>query len=172
MTSLKPIRTEEEYELALARIAEGWEAAPGTAAADELEALSILVEAYEKDVHPIPPPDPIDALRFAMEQRGLRSKDLESMIGPSGRVSEVLRKRRALTLPMIRKLHSGLGVEPETLIRPYRLVRAGKGRSPATDGPPRGRRVKPKIGARRSPATTRGKKRPGSGPRARPAQKG
>ena len=161
MTSLKPIRTEEEYELALARIAERWEAVPGSEAADELEALSILVEAYEREVHPIPPPDPIDALRFAMEQRGLKSKDLEPMIGPSGRVSEVLRKRRGLTLGMIRKLHAGLGVEPEVLIRPYRLIRAGKGKSS------RGRGVAREIDGKQAGP----KRRSGSGPQSRPAHK-
>lgn len=121
-TTIKPIRSEEEHERALARVEELWDAADGTEATDELEVLSILIEAYEKAAHPVPPPDPIDAVRFAMDQRGLRPKDLASIIGSSGRVSEVLGKRRTLTLAMIRRLYSELGIEPSVLIRPYRTA--------------------------------------------------
>jgi HTH-type transcriptional regulator/antitoxin HigA len=137
MTTLKPIRNEEAYDQALARIEELWDAADGSAEADELEVLSLLVAAYEKDAHPIAPPDPIDAILFAMEQRGLKPKDLESIIGPSGRVSEVLGKRRTLTLPMIRRIEAELGVEPAVLIREYRPLtkrgpakRSGQAKSP------------------------------------------
>lgn len=120
MTTLKPIRNQEAYDQALARIEDLWGAEVGSAEADELEVLSLIVAAYEKEVHPIAPPDPIDAILFAMEQRGLKPKDLESIIGPSGRVSEVLGKRRTLTLPMIRRIEAELGVEPAVLIREYR----------------------------------------------------
>jgi HTH-type transcriptional regulator / antitoxin HigA len=135
-TTLKPIRNEDEYDQALARIDEIWEAADGSAEADELEVLTILVAAYEKDVHPIPLPDPIDAIRFAMDQRELKPRDLESVIGSSGRVSEVLRKQRPLTLKMIRKLHAELGVAPGVLISEYRVLKGKqRRRSPSSTSP-------------------------------------
>lgn len=119
--TLRPIRNEEDYEGALARIQELWEAPQGSPESDEMEALTILVEAYEKDTHPIPPPHPIEALRFTMEQRGFDRKDLESILGGSGRVSEILKLKRRLTLPMIRRLHQEWGLDPTIAIREYAI---------------------------------------------------
>lgn len=121
MTTLKPIRTEDEYDRALARIEALWDAAPGTQEGDEMEALAIFVEAYEKEAHPIPPPHPIEALRFAMDQRGMRAKDLTLILGSSGRASEILQLKRSLTLPMIRRLTNTLGLDADVLIREYEL---------------------------------------------------
>ena len=122
---IKPIRTEADYEAALARIEEIWEAEPGTAESDELDVLSLLVEAYEEKHHPIPPPDPIEALKFRMEQMGLSRKDLEPFIGHRGRVAEVLNRKRRLSVEMIRRLNQGLGIPTEVLIAAYPL-KSGK----------------------------------------------
>src|SRR5438067_9330915 len=113
---IKPIRTERDYSRALRRIDALMSAAPGTAAGDELDILTTLVEAWEEKHHPIDPPDPIAAIRFAMEQRGLTRRDLEPLIGSRARVAEVLNRKRRLTLPMIRRLHGKLGIPAETLI--------------------------------------------------------
>jgi HTH-type transcriptional regulator/antitoxin HigA len=96
------------------------DARPGSREGDELEILATLVEAYDARRHPIDPPDPVDAILFRMEQQGLSRKDLEPYLGHSGRVSEVLNRRRALSLDMIRRLNSGLGIPLESLIRPIR----------------------------------------------------
>ena len=113
---IKPIRNERDYRKALKRIETIWDAAPGSPEFDELEVLSTLVEAYEERHNPIALPDPIEAIRFRMEQLGLSRKDLEPYIGSRGRVSEVLGRRRAMSLTMIRKLHRGLGIPAETLL--------------------------------------------------------
>lgn len=117
MHELRPIRTEDEYDEALHEIEQLWDCNPGSRAHDRLEVLAILVDAYEREHHPIDPPDPIAAIRFRMEQSGLRNKDLEPFLGSRGRVSEVLKGRRGLTLDMIRKLHAGLGIPAECLIQ-------------------------------------------------------
>lgn len=96
------------------------DAKPGSKEGDELEILTTLVEAYEARRYPIDPPDPIDAILFRMEQQGLSRKDLEPYLGHSGRVSEILNRQRALSLDMIRRLHRGLGIPLESLIRPIR----------------------------------------------------
>jgi HTH-type transcriptional regulator/antitoxin HigA len=111
-----PIRTDAEHEAALEEIARLWDAAPGTADHDHLEVLAILVEAYEAAHHPIPPPDPVDAILFRMDQAGLTRKDLEPCLGSRARVSEVLNRKRPLTLAMIRKLHAYLDIPAEVLI--------------------------------------------------------
>ena len=121
MTDLRPIRTEADYEAALAQIEALMDAAPGTPAHDRLEVLSILVEAYEAEHHPIPLPDPISAIEFHMERLGLTRKDLTPYIGSRGRVSEIMNRRRPLTLRMIRNLEEGLGIPAEILIQPYDL---------------------------------------------------
>lgn len=123
---LRPIRSEADYEGALARIQALWEAPQGSIENDEMEALVILVEAYEREAHPIPPPHPIDALLFAMEQRGLERKDLEPILGGSGRVSEILKLKRRLTLAMIRRLHQKLGLDPTIAIREYEIGGAAR----------------------------------------------
>ncbi|MEO8410094.1 MAG: helix-turn-helix domain-containing protein [Propionivibrio sp.] len=119
--TIKPIHTEGEYETALAEIESLWNAPDGTPEADRLEVLSMLVEAYEKTVHPISAPDPIDFLGYVMEARGLTRKDLEPYIGPRGRVSDVLNRVRPLTLEMIRRLATGLNLPPAVLIQDYPL---------------------------------------------------
>ena len=113
---IKPIRTVKDYRKALKRIEAIFDAAPGTPEFDELEITSTLTEAYEKIHYPIALPDPIEAIRFRMEQLGLTRKDLEQYIGSRGRVSEVLSRKRSMSLKMIRKLHRGLGIPAEALL--------------------------------------------------------
>ncbi|RPI87891.1 MAG: transcriptional regulator [Chloroflexi bacterium] len=114
---IKPIRTEADYEAALKEIERLWGTEPGTPEGDRFEVLFTLVEAYEDQHFPILPPDPIEAIKYYMESRGLSRRDLEQYIGHSGRVSEVLKRKRPLTLPMIRKLNEGLGIPAEVLIQ-------------------------------------------------------
>ena len=116
---LKPIRTEAEHAEALAEIERLWDAPEGSLEADRLEVLAMLVEAYEKSAFPIQAPDPVDFLGYIMETRGLTRKDLEPHIGPRGRVSDILNRVRPLTLEMIRRLASGLGLPAEVLIQDY-----------------------------------------------------
>jgi HTH-type transcriptional regulator/antitoxin HigA len=113
---LKPIRSEQDYENALRAVEQLWGAEPGTPEGDAFEVLFTLVEAYEEQHYPIFPPDPVEAIKYAMETQGLDRYDLEPYIGSSGRVSEVLNRKRPLTLRMIRKLHAGLGIPAEVLI--------------------------------------------------------
>lgn len=113
---IRPLKTEQDYERALARISRLMDAEAGTEAGDELEILVTLVEAYETTHHPIYPPDPIEAIKFRMEQMGMTRKDLEPLIGGRGRVSEVLSRRRSLSLEMIRRLHAELRIPLESLI--------------------------------------------------------
>jgi HTH-type transcriptional regulator / antitoxin HigA len=113
---IKPIRNKKDYRKTLKRIETLWNAAPNSPDYDELEVLSTLVDAYEERHYPIGPPDPIEAIRFRMEQLGLTRKDLEPYIGSRGRVSEVLGRKRGMSLTMIRKLHRGLGIPAEVLL--------------------------------------------------------
>jgi len=113
----KVIRNEADYEAALARIDELVEAKLGTPEGDELDLLVTLVEMYEKAVYPIAPPDPIEAIRFRMEQMGLKQKDLIPFIGSRSKVSEVLSGQRSLSVSMMRKLHEGLGIPAEVLLK-------------------------------------------------------
>lgn len=113
---LKPIKSKTDYRKALTLIEKYFEAKRGTAEADLLEILSILVERYEQEHYPIASPDPIEAIKFRMEQLGLSQKDLVEFIGSRSRVSEVLSGKRRLTVDMIRSLHHGLGVPAESLI--------------------------------------------------------
>lgn len=99
-----------------------WEAKRDTPESDRLELLSILVEAFEREHYPIPLPDPIAAIEHCMESRGLTRRDLEPFIGSRARVSEVLARRRSLTLSMIRRLSVGLRIPTDVLIQPYRTV--------------------------------------------------
>jgi len=117
------IRDEAGYEATLARIDSLMDAGPGTPEGEELDILVMLVESYEKGRYEIPPGDPLSVIRFVMEQRGLRDKDMVRFIGHSGRVSEVLSGRRKLTLSMIRKLNVGLSIPAENLIQEYGNVR-------------------------------------------------
>ncbi|MBI5247875.1 MAG: helix-turn-helix domain-containing protein [Desulfomonile tiedjei] len=118
---IRPIHTEEDYRAALARLENIWDAEPSTPESDELDVLALLVEAYEEEHYPIDPPDPIDAIKFRMEQIGLTRRDLEQCIGSRARVSEVLSRKRRLSLDMIRKLNEKLGIPAEILIAEYPL---------------------------------------------------
>ena len=113
---IQPVRTEAEYDAAVARITQLMGAEPGSAKGDELEVLVTLVDAYETKHFLMNTPDPLTIIRFQMEQQGLTRKDLEPMIGSRARVSEILTGKRALTLPMIRRLHTDLGIPVELLV--------------------------------------------------------
>lgn len=116
MMNIQPIHTDADLERAFARMEELWAAEDGTLEADELEVLSILIEKYEDEHYSIGPSDPIEAIKFRMEQQGLTQRDLEPFIGPSGRVSEVLNRKRKLSLRMIKRLHDGLKIPYESLM--------------------------------------------------------
>lgn len=117
---LKPIRSETDYDEALTEIENLWGAKAGTPEGDRLDILATLIDAYEAKAYPMDPPDPVEAIRFRMEQQGLTRKDLEPMIGPRNRVADVLNRKRSLSIDMIRQLHSRLGISAEVLIRPSR----------------------------------------------------
>ena len=117
-TELKPIRSEADYESALAEVERLWGAGSGTADGDRLDVLATLIEVYEVQHYPMDPPDPITAIEFRMEQEGLSRKDLEPIFGTRSRTSEVLNRRRSLSIEMIRKLHDQLGISADILIRP------------------------------------------------------
>ena len=117
MISPKVIKTEEEYNAILNRIEEIFDSKPGTPEFDELELLTKLVEIYEDEKYPMDLPSPVAAIKFRMEQQGLKNKDLIPYIGSKSKVSEVLSGKRALSLNMIRKLHEGLGIPAEVLIQ-------------------------------------------------------
>ncbi len=118
---LKPIRTEAEHAEALAEIERLWDAPEGSAEADDLEVLTLLVEAYETAHFPIQAPDPIEFIEYVMDSRGLTRKDLEQYIGARGRVSDILNRTRPLSVGMIRRLSAGLGLPADILIQPYPL---------------------------------------------------
>lgn len=113
---LKLIKSKGEYQAALARIEKLMDARPGTREGDELELLAMLVHAHEEEVFPIKKPDPVDAIRFRMEQQGLRPADLVPLIGSRSKVSEVLSGKRGLSLKMIRSLAEGLNISVDVLI--------------------------------------------------------
>jgi HTH-type transcriptional regulator/antitoxin HigA len=117
--NIKPIKNAKDYKQALLRLEQIFDAIPGTELGDELEILSFLIEKYEDEKFPIEAPDPIEAIKFRMEQLGYKQKDLEKMIGYKGRVSEILNKKRKLTLEMIRKIHHALQIPSEVLIQEY-----------------------------------------------------
>jgi len=118
---LKPIKTKKDYEIALQRVYELMQKdlKTGSALSDELEVLSILVEAYEKKHYPIPPPHPIEAIKFRLEQSGIDEKELNKILGGRSRKSEILSGKRKLSLNMIRELHEKLKIPAETLIAAY-----------------------------------------------------
>ncbi len=117
---LKPIRTEADYEDAMGQMAALWGARSATPEGDRLDILATLVDAYEATQYPMDPPDPVEAIKFRMEQQGLTRKDLERMVGTRARVSEILNRQRNLSIGMIRKLHDVLGIPADVLIRPTR----------------------------------------------------
>ncbi len=119
---LRPIKTETDYQEALQEIEVLFNAAPNTLEYDRLDVLSTLVEAYEKVHFPIEIPDPIEAIQYYMETHGWSRRDLEPCLGSRARVSEVLSRKRYLTLEMIRKLNQELGIPAEILIQPYEPI--------------------------------------------------
>src|SRR5882724_10543010 len=119
---IHPIRTEADYEAALAEIERLFDAAPNTPEGDRLEVFATLVETYEEQHYSIPAPDPIEAITYHMESRGLCRRDLEPYLGSRARVADVLNRKRSLSLDMIRRLHTGLGIAAEILIQPYTLA--------------------------------------------------
>ena len=123
---IKPIKSEADYEAALEDIDHLMDAKPGTPEGDRLDVLTTLAEAWEQKHHQIEDPDPIEAILHRMEALGLARKDLEPMIGTRARVSEVLSRRRPLTINMIRKLNKEMRIPAEVLIRPYHIEEAIK----------------------------------------------
>ena len=117
--SIKPVKTKKDYQHALNRLEEIFDARPGTKEGDELEILSLLVEKYENEHFPIEAPDPVEAIKFRMEQMGYKQKDLKKAIGYKGHVSEILNRKRKLTLDMIRNLHVKLNIPLEALVHAY-----------------------------------------------------
>ena len=113
---LKPIKNKTQLKQTLSRIDELWGVKRNTEKGDELDVLMLLVEKYEEEHYPIPPSDPVEAIKFLMEQKSLTRKDLEPYLGTRARVSEVLNRKRNLTLPMIKKLHKGLNIPYSCLI--------------------------------------------------------
>jgi len=113
---IKPIRNDDELKAALQHLELIFQAEPGTHEADEMDVLVTLIEAYENKHYAITPPDPIEAIKFRMEQQNLSNSDLEAYIGSSGRVSEVLNRKRPLSLRMIKRLHDGLSIPYESLL--------------------------------------------------------
>ena len=120
---IKPIRNEADHEEALREIERLWGATEGTPKGDRLDVLTTLVEAYEREHFPIDAPDPIEAIRFRLEQQGLDHRALVGVIGGRSRVYEVMKRKRALSLEMIRRLNERFGIPAEVLIRPVRSPR-------------------------------------------------
>lgn len=119
-TELKPIRIEADYDAAMEEVAALWGAKSGTTKGDRLDVLATLIDAYEAKHHVMDAPDPVEAIKFRMEQQGLTRRDLEGVIGTRTRIAEVLNRKRGLSIDMIRRLHTKLGIPAEVLIRPSR----------------------------------------------------
>ena len=117
--TIKPIKTKKDYQAAMNRLETIFDAKPGTPERDELEVLGILIEKYEQEHYPIEYPDPIEAIKFRMEQMGYSQSDLAKVVGLKSRASEILNKKRKLTLEMIRQLHQSLGIPTDVLIQSY-----------------------------------------------------
>ncbi len=121
--NIKPIRDENDYQQALKRVDELWDAEPDTTKGDELDVLTTLICAYEEKKYQIDTPDPVEAIKFRMEQEGLNPADLTRYLGQRSRVSEILNYQRKLSLSMIRKLSAGLKIPLECLVKEYKLVK-------------------------------------------------
>lgn len=117
--NIKAIKTNKDYNLALKRLEEVFHASPSSKDGDEAEVLSILIEKYEDDHYPIGAPDPIEAIKFRMEQMDMSKKDLAVVLGYKSRVSEIFNRKRKLTLKMIRNLHDKLKIPYESLLTEY-----------------------------------------------------
>jgi len=120
---IRPIKTEEDYKKALARLDEIFESSPNTKEGDEAEILVLLIETYEDKYYPISDPDPIEAIKIRMEEMNLKQKDLVGVIGGKSRVSEVLNRKKRLTVEMIRKLEKALNISASILVNNYQLVK-------------------------------------------------
>jgi len=118
---IKPIKCEKDYANTLGKIESLMSAKPNTPQMDELEVLTTLIEAYEEQHYKIDAPDPIEAIKFRMEQEGLKQKDLVAIVGSKSRVSEVLNRKRKLTIEMIRNLHKQLNIPVESLFLDYKI---------------------------------------------------
>ena len=114
--NIRPIRSDVDLQSAFQRLEAIFQAEEGTPEADEMEVLVALIEAYENKHYPISPADPVEAIKFRMDQQGLTPRDLEAYIGSSGRVSEVLNRKRSLSLRMVKRLHDGLRIPYESLL--------------------------------------------------------
>ena len=121
---VRPIKTEKDYQETLAEVERLFDAVPDTPEGDRLEVLTTLLEAYEKNHYVIPSPDPVEAIKYWMESRGITRQDLEPLLGSRARVSEIFNHKRGLTLTMIRNLHDKLGIPAEALIQPVNLRHA------------------------------------------------
>ncbi len=117
--NIRPIKNDADYEAALAEIARLFDVPPGTPESDRLEVLATLVEAYEDRKYDIPMPDPVEAIKYYIESRGLSLSDLEQHLGNGTTVANVLNRKQPLTIDMIRRLHAGLGIPADVLIQPY-----------------------------------------------------
>lgn len=117
--TIKPIKTKKDYQQALDRLETIFDALPGTPEGDELEVLGILIDKYEQEHFPIDLPDPIEAIKFRMEQMGYNQSDLARVVGLKSRASEILSRKRKLTLEMIRQLHAALNIPTDVLIQNY-----------------------------------------------------
>ena len=126
---IRPIRTEADYQATLMEIERLFGAAPNTPEGDRLDVLTTLVEAYEDLHYRIPAPDPVEAIKYYMESRGLSRGDLEPYLGSRARVSEVLSRKRPLSLGMIRRLHTGLGIPADVLIESYAVAKTARASS-------------------------------------------
>jgi HTH-type transcriptional regulator/antitoxin HigA len=145
--NVHPIRSEADYDSALGEVSQLWGAQIGTADGDRLDVLLVLIDDYESKHHPISPPDPVDSIKFRMEQLNLTRKDLEPLIGPRGRVAEILNHRRPLSLAMIRSLHHKLHIPLESLI--------GSGALAADKRAPRTRQGVEHSAKKKTPGTSR-----------------
>jgi len=116
---IKAIKTEQDYRKALKRLEEIFHAEEGTPEGDEAEVLSILIEKYENEHYPIEMPDPVEAIKFRMEQMNMKQKDLKNILGYNSRTSEILNRKRKLNLNMIRQLHDKLNISTEVLVQEY-----------------------------------------------------
>lgn len=121
--TLKLIKTEEDYRKALARLEEIFDAKIGTPESDEADVLGLLVDDYEKKNYPIDAPDPIEAIKIRMEEMDLKQKDLVGVIGGKSRVSEILNRKKKLTVDMVRNLAARLNLSAQVLVNDYRLLK-------------------------------------------------
>ena len=127
--TVKPIRNDQDLENAFGEISSLLGASEGTPEFDTLQVLSILVYDYEQKHHPVGPPDPVEAIKFRMEQQGLTTKDLEQVLGKKSKISEVLNRKRDLSITMVRQAHKILGIPAEVLIRSSKIVKSKTNKS-------------------------------------------